>query len=186
MQQLSDARENPPAVPMSGRHRRGRSSKTAVLIAERRSRVLGDHEAGIAAGITGKERRKTAYQRIDKPINSPLAQAAFDEAVLALRPSRGIATVGASIRNRLSGSGLVAAALARRTQDALSLRAIPHAHGGARDVFEQSAETVDRELASVTDNPAISGTPDNPIVSSEAQCKRKVCLSGRFHRCNGQ
>ncbi|APO78529.1 histidine ammonia-lyase 1 (plasmid) [Rhizobium etli 8C-3] len=94
--------------------------------------------------------------------------AAFDEAVLALRPSRGIATVGASIRNRLSGSGLVAVALARRTQDALSLRAVPHAHGGARDIFVQSAGIVDRELASVTDNPAISGTPDNPIVSSEA------------------
>ncbi len=94
--------------------------------------------------------------------------AAFDEAVLALRPSKGIATVGASLRDRLSGSGLVAAALGRRTQDALSLRAIPHAHGAARDVFGRSAETVDQELASVTDNPAISGTPENPIVSSEA------------------
>lgn len=94
--------------------------------------------------------------------------AAFDEAVLALRPSKGIAAVGASLRDRLSGSGLVAATLGRRTQDALSLRAIPHAHGAARDVFGRSAEIVDQELASVTDNPAISGTPENPVVSSEA------------------
>lgn len=94
--------------------------------------------------------------------------AAFDEAVLALRPSRGIATVGASLRKRLAGSGLVAAAIGKRTQDALSLRSVPHAHGAARDVFDNSARVVDQELASVTDNPAVSGTPENPVVSSEA------------------
>lgn len=94
--------------------------------------------------------------------------AAFDEAVLALRPSPGIAKVGARLRARLQGSGLIAAALGKRTQDALSLRSVPHAHGAAWDVFEQSTIVVDRELASVTDNPAVSGTPEQPIVSSEA------------------
>ncbi|MBY3002979.1 histidine ammonia-lyase [Rhizobium leguminosarum] len=94
--------------------------------------------------------------------------AAFDEAVLALRPSAGIEKVGASLRARLQGSGLVAAAFGRRTQDALSLRSVPHAHGAARDVFDNSARVVDQELASVTDNPAVSGTPERPIVSSEA------------------
>ncbi|RWX27530.1 HAL/PAL/TAL family ammonia-lyase [Rhizobium leguminosarum] len=93
---------------------------------------------------------------------------AFDEAVLALRPSAGIKKVGASLRARLQGSGLVAAGLGRRTQDALSLRSVPHAHGAARDVFDNSARVVDQELASVTDNPAVSGTPEQPIVSSEA------------------
>jgi histidine ammonia-lyase len=93
---------------------------------------------------------------------------AFDEPVLALRPSKGIAYVGASLRKRLAGSALIAAAIGRRTQDALSLRAIPHAHGAARDVFDTSAQVVDQELASVTDNPAVSGTPENPVVSSEA------------------
>jgi len=94
--------------------------------------------------------------------------AAFDAAVLALRPSAGIEKVGASLRARLKGSGLVAAAFGRRTQDALSLRSVPHAHGAARDVFDNSARVVDQELASVTDNPAVSGTPEQPIVSSEA------------------
>jgi len=94
--------------------------------------------------------------------------AAFDDAVLAMRPSQGIAAVGASLRARLNGSGLIRAALGNRTQDALSLRAVPHAHGAARDVFDNSAAVVDRELASVTDNPAVSGTPDDPVVSSEA------------------
>jgi len=94
--------------------------------------------------------------------------AAFDEAVLALRPSTGIAKVGATLRKRLAGSGLIAATIGKRTQDALSLRAVPHAHGAAWDVFEQSGAVVDRELASVTDNPAVSGTPDQPVVSSQA------------------
>ncbi|ANL74755.1 histidine ammonia-lyase 2 (plasmid) [Rhizobium phaseoli] len=94
--------------------------------------------------------------------------AAFDAAVLALRPSAGIEKVGASLRARLQGSGLVAAAFGRRTQDALSLRSVPHAHGAARDVFDNSARIADQELASVTDNPAVSGTPEQPIVSSEA------------------
>ncbi|MBB3643900.1 histidine ammonia-lyase [Rhizobium sp. BK619] len=94
--------------------------------------------------------------------------AAFDEAVLALRPSAGIEKVGATLRARLRDSGLVAAAFGRRTQDALSLRSVPHAHGAARDVFDNSARIADQELASVTDNPAVSGTPEHPIVSSEA------------------
>lgn len=94
--------------------------------------------------------------------------AAFDAAVLALRPSAGIERVGATLRARLQGSGLVTAALGRRTQDALSLRSVPHAHGAARDVFDNSARIVDQELASVTDNPAVSGTPEHLVVSSEA------------------
>ncbi len=94
--------------------------------------------------------------------------AAFDENVLALRPSAGIAKVGRRLRGRLHGSGLIAAAVGRRTQDALSLRSVPHAHGAAWDVFEQTADIVDQELASVTDNPAVSGTPEKPVVSSEA------------------
>lgn len=93
---------------------------------------------------------------------------AFNEAVLALRPSKGIAAVGAALRARLQGSGLIAAACGRRTQDALSLRAVPHAHGAARDVFDSCAVIVDRELASATDNPAILGTPEQPIISSQA------------------
>ncbi|MDS7594320.1 histidine ammonia-lyase [Agrobacterium tumefaciens] len=93
---------------------------------------------------------------------------AFSEPVLSLRVSDGIAKVGASLRARLAGSGLIEAAKGRRTQDALSLRSIPHAHGAARDLFETCAATVNRELASVTDNPAVAGTPEEPLVWSEA------------------
>lgn len=94
--------------------------------------------------------------------------AAFGPEVTALRPSPGMAQVAASLRSRLQGSGLIAAAEGRRTQDALSLRSIPHMHGAARDLAAECGRVVDQELASVTDNPALSGTPEHPVVTSEA------------------
>ncbi|SES23861.1 histidine ammonia-lyase [Rhizobium sp. NFR03] len=93
---------------------------------------------------------------------------AFDADVLALRPSPGLLAVGTTLRRLLAGSGLIAAARGKRTQDALSLRAVPHVHGAARDVFDVAAAVLDRELASVTDNPAVAGTPDAPLVFSQA------------------
>lgn len=92
--------------------------------------------------------------------------AAFDAEVLAVRRSPGLQLTGAALRARLAGSN----ALDRggRIQDALSLRAVPHVHGAARDAWEATGVVVDRELASVTDNPIVSGTPEAPIVQSEA------------------
>ncbi|KWA23241.1 HAL/PAL/TAL family ammonia-lyase [Burkholderia territorii] len=94
--------------------------------------------------------------------------AAFDPASLALRISPGIAHVGARLRAMLADSPMLAAANGRHTQDPLSLRTIPHVHGAARDVFAATAEVVDRELASVTDNPIVAGTRDAPAVHSQA------------------
>lgn len=94
--------------------------------------------------------------------------AAFDADVLALRKSAGIDKVGKTLRARLVGSGLIEAAKGARTQDALSLRSVPHAHGAGWDVFDFAGSVVNQELASVTDNPAVSGTPEAPVVSSEA------------------
>jgi len=94
--------------------------------------------------------------------------AAFDPAALSLRASPALQAVGASLRDRLAGSGIVAVGAGRKTQDALSMRAVPHVHGAARDAFAAAADVVERELASVSDNPAIVGTPDEPGVHSEA------------------
>ncbi|MGN6316703.1 HAL/PAL/TAL family ammonia-lyase [Trinickia sp.] len=93
---------------------------------------------------------------------------AFGAQSLAFRVSPGLETVGARLRGALTGSGILAVAAGRRTQDSLSLRAIPHVHGAARDVFTDVAKSVDRELASVTDNPIVAGTPENPSVYSQA------------------
>jgi histidine ammonia-lyase len=68
----------------------------------------------------------------------------------------------------LSGSEILAAAAGRRTQDALSLRAIPQVHGAVRDVWSAVAQTVDQELRSVTDNPIVGGSPESPQIYSQA------------------
>jgi histidine ammonia-lyase len=94
--------------------------------------------------------------------------AAFDAAALQLRVSAGVARVGERLREMLSDSAILRAAAGRRTQDALSLRAIPQVHGAARDVFAQVARVVDEELASVTDNPVMLGTPEAPRALSAA------------------
>jgi histidine ammonia-lyase len=93
---------------------------------------------------------------------------AFDADVLEFRRGTGLQDVGATLRQRLAGSAALQSAQGARTQDALSLRAIPHVHGMARDVLAQVGGVVDEELASVTDNPAVLGTPFAPRVASQA------------------
>ena len=93
---------------------------------------------------------------------------AFDAESLALRISPGLSRVGERMRSALADSGILAAAIGRRTQDPLSMRTIPHVHGAARDVFSSTAEVVNRELASITDNPIVAGTPEEPRVYSQA------------------
>jgi histidine ammonia-lyase len=83
---------------------------------------------------------------------------------LALRKSDGLQEVGHNLRRLLGGSRLLAEAAGKRTQDPLSLRAVPHVHGAVRDALIQARAVVDRELASVTDNPAVSGSPKHPQV----------------------
>jgi len=94
--------------------------------------------------------------------------AGFHAVPLALRRSAGIDAVGSRLRELLAGSPVLAASSGERTQDPLSLRAIPHVHGAARDVFATTAAVVDRELTAVTDNPVVAGTPEHPLVYSQA------------------
>jgi histidine ammonia-lyase len=94
--------------------------------------------------------------------------AAFDEDSLALRISAGLNLVGERLRTTLADSGMLAAVAGQRTQDPLSMRTIPHVHGAARDVLTATADVVNRELASITDNPIVAGTPAEPRVYSQA------------------
>jgi histidine ammonia-lyase len=94
--------------------------------------------------------------------------AAFDAESLSLRASPSPRRVGERLRAFLGGSAILAASTGRRTQDPLSLRAIPQVHGAVRDQFAQAAVTVDAELASVSDNPVVLGTPEAPRALSEA------------------
>ncbi len=93
---------------------------------------------------------------------------AFDPEALALRAGTALRDVGERLRSILDGSALLAGSIGRRTQDPLSLRAIPHVHGAAREVFARTATVVDAELAAVTDNPIVTGTLDEPRALSQA------------------
>jgi histidine ammonia-lyase len=92
----------------------------------------------------------------------------FAAAPLALRTSPGLQTVGGNLRRLLAGSPLLAQSAGSRTQDPLSLRGVPQVHGAVRDSVAQVAEVVNRELASVTDNPVVTGSAEAPEVHSQA------------------
>jgi histidine ammonia-lyase len=94
--------------------------------------------------------------------------AVFDADALGLRVSAGVALVGQRLRALLSGSAILRQSAGRRTQDALSLRAIPQVHGAVRDLYSRATQVVDDELQSVTDNPVVVGTADHPRACSGA------------------
>jgi histidine ammonia-lyase len=93
---------------------------------------------------------------------------ALDPTAMALHASPGLGKVAGTLRRLLSGSAILAAATGRRTQDPLSLRGIPQVHGAVHDVWNNVVEMIERELGSVTDNPAISGSPEAPQAFSQA------------------
>jgi histidine ammonia-lyase len=92
---------------------------------------------------------------------------AFAAAPMRLKPSPGMAETAATLTRMLEGSALLAQA-PDRTQDAISLRAIPQVHGAVRECLEATGALLDRELASATDNPSVAGTAESPLVYSQA------------------
>ena len=95
----------------------------------------------------------------------------FDAEVVGLRPSPGQRDSAANLRAMLRGSPMVASHRSSHhaVQDAYSLRCAPQVHGAARDLAEVARATVERELASVV---------DNPLVLPE---RREVVSAGNFH-----
>jgi histidine ammonia-lyase len=95
----------------------------------------------------------------------------FDAEIMALRPSPGQQASAANLRAMLAGSPMVASHRESHhaVQDAYSLRCAPQVHGAARDVLEFARSVVERELASVV---------DNPLVMVE---RGEVVSSGNFH-----
>lgn len=93
---------------------------------------------------------------------------AFDAEMLALKPHPGLLHVGERLRRLLKGSEIIAKHQGRRTQDALSLRAIPQVHGAVRDQFDHAQRQIEIELGSATDNPLLLGTADDYRAISNA------------------
>jgi histidine ammonia-lyase len=93
--------------------------------------------------------------------------AAYSGETLGFSASDNIRTAGIRLTNLLAGSEIIASAQVR-TQDAMSLRAVPQVHGAVRGCFSATVAMVDRELQSVTDNPIVAGSLEMPTVHSGA------------------
>lgn len=93
---------------------------------------------------------------------------AFAEEALSLRVSPALALVGQRIRGFLEGSAILEASAGLRTQDPLSLRAVPQVHAAVREQFAHAALAVNAELGSVTDNPVVVGSVEAPRALSQA------------------
>lgn len=89
----------------------------------------------------------------------------FAPDVAALRPAAGQQASAVNIAALLTGSPMVASHRASHhaVQDAYSLRCAPQVHGAARDVVAFCRGTVEREMASVVDNPVVL---DGEVVSA--------------------
>ncbi len=94
--------------------------------------------------------------------------AAFDEAVLALRPSKGIAAVGASLRARLqeAASLLRLSAGARRMLSACVPFRMPMVRPATSSTIPLTSSTRSSPRSPIIRR--FPGTPENPVVSSEA------------------
>ena len=107
----------------------------------------------------------------------------------AIRPHPGQQRSAANLRRLLAGSEIVASHGPSRpggapgppadhaVQDAYSLRCAPQVHGATRDVVAFARGVVERELASVTDNPVVLAEqePGGSGVGGE------VASTGNFH-----
>ena len=96
--------------------------------------------------------------------------AAFDARIQALRRHPGQEASAANLRALTADSAIIASHHdCTRVQDAYSLRCMPQVHGSAREALAFAQGLLERELASVT---------DNPLVFAE---DRVVLSGGNFH-----
>jgi histidine ammonia-lyase len=103
-----------------------------------------------------------------------------DERLHRLRPHPGAQLVAANIRRHMVDSEILAShAGCDRVQDPYSLRCAPQVHGAFRDALTHAAETVVREINSVTDNPILFEQPTSADATDGVSA---VAISGgNFH-----
>jgi histidine ammonia-lyase len=95
---------------------------------------------------------------------------AFDARIHALRPHPGQEASARNLRALTAASGIIASHHdCTRVQDAYSLRCMPQVHGSAREAIGFTRAMLERELASVTDNPLVFASD------------RAVLSGGNFH-----
>ncbi len=98
------------------------------------------------------------------------SRTSFDPQVHRLRPHPGQLASARTLHRSMEGSTILESHhYCDRVQDAYALRCAPQVHGASRDALDYALAAVDRELASVT---------DNPLVYADEQLMRS---NGNFH-----
>jgi histidine ammonia-lyase len=103
----------------------------------------------------------------------------FDARLMRVRPHPGQATVASNLRALLVDSAIMQSHLdCEKVQDPYSLRCIPQVHGASRDALDYARVVLEREIASVTDNPTVflDGDP-----SAQDAPGAEVMSGGNFH-----
>lgn len=93
---------------------------------------------------------------------------AFDRRVGDVKPHKGVKATLSNFNKLLSGSEISEKYKDFRTQDALSIRAIPQVHGACKDTLNYVKQVIEIEMNSATDNPLIFSTEGDSI--SSANC----------------
>src|SRR5213594_4758616 len=84
------------------------------------------------------------------------SNAAFDSRIHALRPHPGQLAAAANLVRLTAERGIIASHRdCTRVQDAYSLRCMPQVHGSTREAVTFARSVIERELASVSDNPLV-------------------------------
>jgi histidine ammonia-lyase len=84
------------------------------------------------------------------------SNAAFDPRIHALRPHPGQLAAARNLMKLTAESAIIASHRdCTRVQDAYSLRCMPQVHGSAREAVTFARAVIERELASVSDNPLV-------------------------------
>ncbi len=80
----------------------------------------------------------------------------FDERIHEIRPHNGQQEVSKNVRELLVDSEILESHRnCGKVQDPYCLRCVPQVHGASRDGLDYSAQTIETELNSVTDNPLV-------------------------------
>lgn len=93
---------------------------------------------------------------------------AFDLRLGRVKPHPGLKSTILNLNRILSGSEIANNFKNYRTQDALSIRAIPQVHGACKDALNYVKKVIEIEMNSATDNPLVFVTEEDSI--SSANC----------------
>ena len=110
---------------------------------------------------------------------------AYDERIMKVRGQEKQAATAENLLRLLEGSDITAESIGTHVQDALSLRCVPQAHGAAKKIISDAAETIRTELTACGDNPIFfeDGTSlsnGNPDGGFEGLAMDSCCIAACY------